>query len=135
MLSPKRVKYRKPHRGRLSGRTYRGNLVSFGIYGIQSTQASRLSARQIESGRRVLTRYVRRGGKLWIRVFPDKSNTKSPTDTRIGSGKGNPENWVALVHPGAILFEIDGISETMARQAARIASSKLPNKVQFVVKD
>ena len=132
LLSPKRTKFRKPHRGRLTGRTFRGHVVSFGEYGLQALQPAWLTSRQIEASRRVLTRYVRRGGKLWIRVFPDKNITKRPAETRIGSGKGNPEYWVAVVYPGTMLFELHGISELLARQAFRIAASKLPTKVQFV---
>jgi large subunit ribosomal protein L16 len=134
MLSPKRTNYRKPHRGRLSGRSYRGNLVSFGDCGIQSIQRSWLTSRQIEASRRVLTRYSRRGGKLWIRIFPDKRIMRRPEETRIGSGKGNPEYWVALVYPGTIIFELRGVSEGIVRQATRLVGSKLPIKVQFVVK-
>jgi large subunit ribosomal protein L16 len=134
MLRPKRVLYRKPHRGNLGGRASRGNVLSFGTYGIQATQASRLSSRQIEASRRVLTRYVRRVGKLWVRVFPDKAITNRPSDTRIGSGKGNPEYWVAIIRPEIIIFEMYGISEPLARQATLVAASKLPVKVQFVAK-
>jgi large subunit ribosomal protein L16 len=134
MLRPKRVLYRKPHRGNLNGRASRGNSLSFGTYGIQSTQPSRLSSRQIEASRRVLTRYVRRVGKLWIRVFPDKAITTRPSDTRIGSGKGNPDYWVAIIYPGTIIFEIYGISESLARQATLVSASKLPFKVQFIIK-
>jgi large subunit ribosomal protein L16 len=134
MLSPKRTKYRKPHRGCLRGRVFSGNLVSFGDYGIQAIQPRWITSRQIEARRRILTRYVRRGGKLWIRIFPDKVVTQRPVETRIGSGKGNPEYWVAVVRPGMILFEIRGISRVIVRQAIEIASSKLPTKVQFVIK-
>jgi large subunit ribosomal protein L16 len=134
MLSPKRSKHRKPHRGRLDGQAIRGNLVSFGDYGIQSKQPAWITSRQIESGRRVLTRYVRRTGKLWIRIFPDKVITKRPAETRIGSGKGSPEYWVAVVYVGTILFELCGISESIARQAIKITASKIPVKVQFVKK-
>jgi large subunit ribosomal protein L16 len=134
MLSPKRIKYRKPYRGRLSGRAFRGNFVSFGDYGLQALQPAWLTSRQIEARRRVLTRYVRRGGKLWIRIFPDKVITKRPAETRIGSGKGTPEYWVAVVHEGTILFELCGISESVARQAIKITASKIPVKVQFVKK-
>jgi large subunit ribosomal protein L16 len=134
MLSPKRVKYRKPHRGRLSGRSYRGNLVSFGDFGIQAVQRSWLTSRQLEASRRVLTRYTRRGGKLWIRIFPDKRITRRPAETRMGSGKGRLDYWVALVYPGMIIFELRGVSETIVRQATRLVGSKLPIKVQFVIK-
>jgi len=134
MLSPKRTKYRKPHRGRLSGRSYRGNLVSFGDFGIQSVQRAWLTSRQIEASRRVLTRYTRRGGKLWIRIFSDKRITRRPAETRIGSGKGSLEYWVALVYPGIMIFELRGVSRSIVRQATRLVGSKLPIKVQFVIK-
>jgi large subunit ribosomal protein L16 len=134
MLSPKRVKYRKPYRGRLSGKASRGNLVSFGEYGLQAIQAAWITSRQIEARRRVLTRYVRRSGKLWIRIFPDKAITQRPAETRIGSGKGVLNYWVATVRPGTIIFELQGVTETKARQAIRIATSKLPTKTQFVIK-
>ena len=134
MLSPKRKKYRKPHRGRLKGIAYRGNNISFGEYGIQNIQVSWITARQIESSRRVLTRYVRRVGKLWIRIFPEKAITKRPAETRIGSGKGVIDYWVAVVNPGAVIFEIQGISSTLARKAISIAASKLPTKVRFLAK-
>lgn len=134
MLGPKRTKYRKPHRGRLKGKVSCANLVSFGDYGCQALQPAWITSRQIESSRRVLTRYIRRIGKLWIRVFPDKAITKRPAETRIGSGKGSLDCWVVLVYPGIVLFELFGISERLARQAFRIASSKLSIKVQFVIK-
>lgn len=134
MLSPKRVKYRKPHRGRLRGRAYCGTLVSLGDFGIQAISLAWITARQIESSRRVLSRCTRRTGKLWIRIFPDKHITRRPEETRIGSGKGRPEYWVAVVYPGTILFEVQGISEMIARQATRLVGSKLPTKVQFVTR-
>jgi large subunit ribosomal protein L16 len=134
MLSPKNIKYRKPHRSYLRGLTSSGSLVSFGDYGIQSIQITWLTSRQVEASRRVLTRYVRRNGKLWIRIFPDKIVTRRPAETRIGSGKGSLQYWVAPIRPGKILFELSGISEIVARQATRIAASKLPSKVRFVVK-
>jgi len=134
MLSPKRTKYRKPHRGILKSKTQCENFVSFGSYGLQSIQFAWITSRQIEAGRRVLTRYVRRNGKLWIRIFPDKIITKRAPETRIGSGKGRPEYWVAVVRPGIIIFELDGIAINIARQAIRITSSKLPVKVKFVTK-
>jgi len=133
MIRPKRIKYRKPHRGRLSGRSLRGNLVAFGEYGLQAAQPRWIGYRQLEARRRVLTRYVRRGG-LWIRVFPDKPVTIRPAETRIGSGKGSLEYWVAVVRPGQILFELRGVSETSARRAIRIATSKLPIKTRFIIK-
>ena len=134
MLSPKRVKYRKPHRGRLSGRSYCGNFVSFGEFGIHAIQRAWITSRQIESRRRVLARYVRRGGKLWIRIFPDKRITRRPAETRIGSGKGRPEYWVAIVYPGTIIFELRGIPKNIIRQTTRLIRSKLPIKVHFVIK-
>ena len=132
MLSPKRTKYRKPHRGRLKGKAMRGNTIAFGDFGLQSLEPCWITSRQIESGRRVLTRYVKRGGKLWIRVFPDKAVTMRPAGSRMGSGKGAPDYWVAVVHPGKIIYEMKGISETMARQALRIAAYKLPVKTKFL---
>ncbi len=132
MLSPKRTKFRKQQRGRMKGNAYRGNTINFGDYGLQATEPCWLTARQIEAARRVITRYVRRGGKLWIRVFPDKPVTMRPAETRMGSGKGNPEYWVAVVKPGRILFEVAGISEENAREALRLAADKLPIKTKFV---
>lgn len=132
MLSPKRTKFRKQQRGRMKGDAYRGNTINFGDYGLQAIEPCWLTARQIEAARRVITRYVRRGGKLWIRVFPDKPVTMRPAETRMGSGKGNPEYWVAVVKPGRILFEVAGISEENAREALRLAADKLPIKTKFV---
>lgn len=134
MLRPKRTKYRKPHRGRLRGRAYRGNLLSLGDFGIQAIELAWITSRQIESSRRVLARYTRRGGKLWIRIFPDKSIIRRPAETRIGSGKGSPEYWVSVVYPGTILFEVQGVSEIIVRRITRVVGSKLPTKVQFVTK-
>jgi large subunit ribosomal protein L16 len=134
MLSPKATKYRKTHRGYLVGRASRGTSVSFGDYGIRSIHSSWITSFQLEAGRRVLTRYVRRNGKLWIRLFPHNSITSRPSDTRIGSGKGDPKCWVAVVLPGTMIFEVQGIIEAVARQAIRIVSSKLPVRVQFVSK-
>jgi len=134
MLSPKRTKYRKPHRGRLKGKAMRGNSIAFGDFGLQSLEPCWITSRQIESGRRVLTRYVKRGGKLWIRIFPDKAVTMRPAGSRMGSGKGAPDYWVAVVHPGKIIYEMKGISEAMARQALRIAAYKLPVQTKFLVK-
>lgn len=134
MICPKNTKYRKPHRGRLTGQASCGNLVSFGDFGLQVLQLAWITSRQIESGRRVLTRYVRRGGKLWIRIFPNKVITRHPAETRIGSGKGGPEYWVAVVRPGTIVFELFGINENIARQAINVASSKLPVKARFIKK-
>lgn len=132
MLSPKRTKFRKPHRGHLRGKASRGNTIVFGEFGLQALEPCWITSRQIEAGRRVLTRYVRRGGKLWIRIFPDKAVTMRPAGTRMGSGKGAPDYWVAVVHPGKILYEIKGIPETMARQALRIAAYKMPIKTKFL---
>ena len=134
MLSPKRTKYRKHHRGNLKGKATRGNTIAFGEFGLQALEPCWITSRQIESGRRVLTRYVRRGGKLWIRIFPDKPVTMRAAGSRMGSGKGNPEYWVAVVHPGKILYEIRGISETIARQALKIAAYKMPIKTKFLAK-
>ena len=134
MLSPKRTKFRKQHRGRLKGKALRGNTIAFGDFGLQALEPCWITARQIESGRRVLTRYVKRGGKLWIRMFPDKPVTMRPAGSRMGSGKGAPDYWVAVVHPGRILYEMKGIPETMARQALRIAAYKMPIKTKFVIK-
>jgi large subunit ribosomal protein L16 len=135
MLSPKRTKFRKQHRGGFRGKAYRGNKIAFGEFGLQALEPCWVTARQIEAGRRVLTRYVRRGGKLWIRIFPDKPITLRPSGTRMGSGKGAPEYWVAVVHPGRILYEVKGISEIIAKQALRIASYKMPIKTKFVKKE
>lgn len=135
MLSPKRTKYRKPHRGHLRGKASRGNKIVFGEFGLQALEPCWITSRQIEAGRRVLTRYVRRGGKLWIRIFPDKAVTMRPAGTRMGSGKGAPDYWVAVVHPGKVLYEIKGISEEMARQALRIAAYKMPIQTKFLAKN
>jgi large subunit ribosomal protein L16 len=134
MLSPKRTKFRKQHRGRLKGKALRGNTIAFGEFGLQALEPCWITARQIESGRRVLTRYVKRGGKLWIRMFPDKPVTMRPAGSRMGSGKGAPDYWVAVVHPGKILYEMKGIPEIMARQALRIAAYKMPIKTKFIIK-
>ncbi len=132
MLSPKRTKFRRPHRGNLKGKACRGNKIAFGEYGLQALEPCWITSRQIESGRRVLTRYVRRTGKLWIRIFPDKPITMRPAGTRMGSGKGFPEYWVAVVHPGKIIYEIQGISETLAKQALKTAAYKMPIQTKFV---
>jgi large subunit ribosomal protein L16 len=134
MLSPKRTKHRKHHRGNLKGKATRGNTIAFGEFGLQALEPCWITSRQIESGRRVLTRYVRRGGKLWIRIFPDKPVTMRAAGSRMGSGKGNPEYWVAVIHPGKVLYEIKGVSETIARQALRIAAYKMPIKTKFLAK-
>jgi large subunit ribosomal protein L16 len=132
MLMPKPTKYRKAHRGRMKGRALRGAQVSFGDYGLQALEPSWITSRQIEAARRAVVRYVRRGGKLWIRVFPHKPVTVKPAETRMGSGKGNVDHWVAVVKPGRVLFEIAGVEESAAREAFRLASQKLPIKTQFV---
>jgi large subunit ribosomal protein L16 len=134
MLSPKRVKYRKQQKGRMTGTTGRGNEVSFGDFGLQALECGRLSARQIEAARIALTRYVKRTGKVWIRVFPDKPITKKPAETRMGKGKGATEGWVAVVRPGKMLYEIKGVEEEKAREALRIASFKLPIETKFVAR-
>jgi large subunit ribosomal protein L16 len=134
MLSPKRVKYRKQQKGRMTGTASRGNEVSFGDFGLQALECGRLSARQIEAARIALTRYVKRTGKVWIRVFPDKPITKKPAETRMGKGKGATEGWVAVVNPGKMLYEIKGVPEDKAREALRIASFKLPIETRFVVR-
>ncbi len=131
MLQPKRTKFRKRHKGRNRGLATRGNRVSFGEFGLQSNTRGRLTARQIEAGRRAITRHVKRGGRLWIRIFPDKPISKKPLEVRMGKGKGNPEFWVALVQPGTMLYEIEGINESLAREAFRRASAKLPVQTNF----
>jgi large subunit ribosomal protein L16 len=134
MLQPKRTKYRKMMKGRNRGLALRGNKVSFGEFGLKATSRGRLTSRQIEAARRVLTRFVKRGGRLWIRVFPDKPVSKKPLEVRMGSGKGNVEYWVAEVQPGAVLYEMEGINETEVREAFRLASAKLPLKTAFVAR-
>ena len=134
MLSPKRTKFRKHHRGRLKGKATSGNKIAFGNFALQALQPCWITSRQIESGRRVLTRYVKRGGKLWIRIFPDKPVTMRPAGSRMGSGKGAPSYWIAVVRPGKIIYEIRGVTEIIARQALRIASYKMPVKTKFLTK-
>ena len=134
MLMPKRVKYRKHHRGRMKGKARRGNKVSFGEYGLQALEPCWMTSRQIEAARRAIVRHVRRSGKLWIRVFPDKPVTKRPAETRMGKGKGDVDHWVAVVKPGRMLFEISGVSEESARSAMRLASHKLPIQTRFVTR-
>lgn len=131
MLQPKRTKFRKQHKGRNRGLA-RGTAVSFGEFGLKATERGQLTARQIESARRAIARYVKRGGKLWIRIFPDKPITQKPLEVRMGSGKGNVEYWVALIQPGKMLYEIEGVSEEVAREAFRLAASKLPVKTTFI---
>nr|YP_009399554.1 ribosomal protein L16 [Dictyomenia sonderi]ARW69160.1 ribosomal protein L16 [Dictyomenia sonderi] len=135
MLSPKRTKFRKQHRGRMKGNASKGNKIIFGEYALQATEPTWLTSRQIEATRRTITRYVKRGGKLWIRVFPDKPITARPAETRMGSGKGAPEYWVAVIKPGHIIFEIAGVPQNVAQQAMRLASYKLPIKTKFIIKD
>lgn len=132
MLQPKRTKFRKQHKGRNRGLAQRGNEVSFGEYGLQAAERGRLTARQIEAARRAMTRHVKRGGKIWIRVFPDKPITKKPLEVRQGKGKGNVEYWVALVQPGRVLYEMSGVDEITAREAFRRAAAKLPIPTSFV---
>ncbi|NJL20479.1 MAG: 50S ribosomal protein L16 [Leptolyngbyaceae cyanobacterium SM1_3_5] len=132
MLSPKRTKFRKQHRGKMRGLATNGNNIDFGDFALQAIEPSWITARQIEASRRAMTRYIRRGGKIWIRIFPDKPVTMRPAETRMGSGKGNPEFWVAVVKPGRILFEIAGVTEDVAREAMRLASFKLPIKTKFI---
>nr|YP_009243114.1 ribosomal protein L16 [Monsonia marlothii]AMQ99499.1 ribosomal protein L16 [Monsonia marlothii] len=135
MLSPKRPKFRKEHRGRMRGRSSRGSRISFGRYALQALEPAWFTSRQIEAGRRALTRNVRRGGKIWVRIFPDKPVTIRSTGTRMGKGKGNPEYWVAVVKPGRILYEMDGVAENIARKAISIAGSKMPIRTQFLISD
>ncbi|MDU5099030.1 MULTISPECIES: 50S ribosomal protein L16 [Peptoniphilus] len=135
MLMPKRVKYRKVHRGRMKGKAMRGNELAYGEYGIKALEPCWITSNQIEAARRAMTRYIRRGGNIWIKIFPDKPVTEKPAETRMGSGKGAPEYWVAVVKPGRILFEMGGVSEDVAREAMRLASMKLPVRTKFVMKD
>lgn len=135
MLSPKRVKYRKQHRGRLKGNANRGSDVSFGEFGLQAQEAAWVTNRQIEAARIAMTRHIKRGGKVWIRIFPDKPVTAKPAETRMGKGKGNPEGWVAVVKPGRIMFEMEGVPKHVAQEAMRLAGAKLPIKTRFVTRD
>ena len=135
MLAPKRVKYRKQMKGRVRGKARRGNTVSFGNYGLMSMNAGWITNRQIEAARVALTRTMKRGGKVWIRIFPDKPLTKKPAETRMGKGKGNPEFWVAVVKPGRVMFEVEGVSEELARRGLQLASAKLPVKTRFVTRE
>ena len=132
MLMPKRVKYRRQHRGRMKGEAQRGNQLAYGEYGLQALEATWMTANQIEAARRAMTRYVKRGGQIWIKVFPDKPVSKKPAEVRMGSGKGSPEYWVAVVKPGRVLFEMSGVSEEVAREAMRLAAQKLPIKTKFI---
>src|SRR5213082_2703501 len=135
MLAPKKVKHRKHHRGRMRGLAKGGTRVSFGDYGLQAVEPSWVTARQIEAARVAMTRHIKRGGKVWINIFPDKPFTKKPAETRMGSGKGNPEGWVAVVKPGRVMFEIAGIDEETAQEAMRLAAHKLPVKTRFVKRE
>ena len=134
MLLPKRVKYRRVHRGRMKGKASRGNTVTYGDWGLQATEPSWITSNQIEAARIAMTRYTKRGGKVWIKIFPDKPVTEKPAETRMGSGKDNPEYWVAVVKPGRVLFEIAGVPEETAREALRLASHKLPLKSKIITR-
>lgn len=135
MLMPKRTKYRKVHKGRMTGKAKGGTRVTFGEYGLQAQEPGWITARQIESARVAMTRKIKRGGKVWINIFPDKPVTEKPAETRMGSGKGNPEFWVAVVKPGRVMFELAGVDEALAREAMRLAGNKLPIKTKFVVRE
>ena len=135
MLLPKRVKYRRVHRGRLTGKAMRGNTVTYGDYGLQALEPAWVTSNQIEAARIAMTRYIKRGGQVWIKIFPDKPVTEKPAETRMGSGKGSPEFWVAVVKPGRVMFEIGGVSEELAREAMRLAAHKLPIKCKFIRKE
>ena len=134
MLQPKRVKYRKSHRGRRKGIATAGNKVEFGDFGLQAMEPAWITGQQVEAARRAITHYIRRGGNVWVRIFPDKPVTKKPVETRMGGGKGSPDHWVAVVKPGRILFELAGVKEETAKEALRLASSKLPIDVRFVTR-
>jgi large subunit ribosomal protein L16 len=134
MLQPKKVKHRKIMKGRMKGSAHRGSTVAFGEYGLQATDRGRITARQIEAARIAMTRYVKRGGKIWIRIFPDKPISKKPAETRMGKGKGNPEEWVVVVKPGRMLYEMEGVSSKVAREALRLAAHKLPLSTRFVAR-
>ena len=135
MLAPKRVKHRKTHKGRMRGQAHRGSKVSFGEYGLQALEPTWITNRQIESARVAITRHIKRGGKVWIRIFPDKPITQKPAETRMGKGKGNPESWVAVVKPGRVMFELEGVSREVAQRAMQLGAAKLPIKCKFVVRD
>jgi large subunit ribosomal protein L16 len=135
MLQPKRIKYRKAHKGRRRGSAQSGNTIAFGDFGLQALESAWITSQQIEAARRAITRYIRRGGKVWIRIFPDKPVTRKPAETRMGGGKGSPDHWVAVVKRGRILFEMAGVSEKIAREAIRLASHKLPISTKFVVRE
>ena len=135
MLTPKRVKWRRVHRGRMTGRALRGNTLTFGEVGLQALEPCWMTNRQIESARIAMTRHIKRGGKVWIKIFPDKSVTKKPAETRMGSGKGNPEFWVAVVRPGRVLFEISGVTPEVAKEAFRLAAAKLPISTKVIYRE
>ncbi|MFQ5582889.1 MAG: 50S ribosomal protein L16 [Calditrichia bacterium] len=135
MLMPKRIKYRKQQRGRMKGKANRGNSIDFGQYALKALESYWITSRQIEAARVAMTRYIKRGGKVWIRIFPDKPVTKKPAETRMGKGKGSPEYWVAVVKPGRIMFEIEGVPEDVAREAMRLAAHKLPIKTRFISRE
>jgi len=135
MLQPKKVKYRKQMKGRMRGKAIRGSSLAFGAFGLQALECHRITARQIEAARIAMTRHAKRGGKVWIRIFPDKPITKKPAETRMGKGKGNPEEWVAVVKPGRILYEMEGVSVTVAREALRLAAHKLPLATRIVERE
>jgi large subunit ribosomal protein L16 len=135
MLAPKRVKHRKTHKGKMRGKATRGNRVSFGEYGLQAQEAHWITNRQIEAARVAMTRHIKRGGKVWIRIFPDKPITQKPAETRMGKGKGNPEGWVAVVKPGRVMFELEGVPLKMAQEAMDLAAAKLPIKTRFLVRE
>ena len=135
MLQPKKVKHRKQHKGRMKGKAHRGSSLTFGDFGLQAVECSRVTARQIEAARIAMTRHVKRGGKVWIRIFPDKPVTRKPAETRMGKGKGNPEEWVAVVKPGRILYEMEGVTPQIARDALRLAAHKLPLATRFVQRE
>ncbi|MDM8514780.1 50S ribosomal protein L16 [Desulfobacterales bacterium HSG16] len=132
MLSPKKVKFRKQQTGRMRGKAYRGSDLNFGEFGLQAVECGRISSKQIEAARIAMTRHVKRGGKMWIRIFPDKPISKKPAEVRMGKGKGAPEGWVAVIRPGKILYEMEGVSKEMAKEALRLASHKLPIKTRFI---
>ncbi len=135
MLAPKRVKYRKKHKGRMRGKARRGNKVAFGEYGLQAAEPAWITNRQIEAARVAMTRHIKRGGKVWIRIFPDKPTTQKPAETRMGKGKGNPEGWVAVVKPGRVMFELEGVDQEAAHRAMELAAAKLPIKTRFISRE
>lgn len=135
MLMPKRVKRRRVHRGKMTGKATRGNTITYGDFALQATEPAWITSNQIEAARRAMTRYIKRGGKIWIKIFPDKPVTQKPAETRMGSGKGSPEYWVAVVKPGRVMFEMTGVAEDVAREAMRLAAHKLPIKCKFITRE